>query len=140
MNDIHKYDSIINLTYQKSKNRPHMSKSDRAAQFGAFSALTGYKEAIIETGQLVDKWHEPDENTAKILNDKTKILLDNIDFQPTVKITYFDEISSSYIAYTGKLRHIDKTNKFFIMLDNTKINMKYIIKIESDAFSNQFDE
>ena len=37
---------IINLPHYKSKRRPQMPKSSRAAQFMPFSALSGYKESI----------------------------------------------------------------------------------------------
>lgn len=40
------YDDIIDKPYVKSKLRAHMSIKDRAAQFSAFAALTGYEDAI----------------------------------------------------------------------------------------------
>ena len=42
--DLHRYDHMINLPHFVSKNRKHMSLSDRAAQFAPFAALTGYEE------------------------------------------------------------------------------------------------
>lgn len=47
-----KYDDIINLPHYQSKTRPHMSVSERAAQFAPFAALTGYGDAIRETERL----------------------------------------------------------------------------------------
>lgn len=49
-----KYKDIINLPYHKSKKHPQMSIKDRAAQFGAFAALTGFEEDIEETGKQVE--------------------------------------------------------------------------------------
>ena len=49
-----KYDDIINLPYEKSKTHPHMSNSDRAAQFAPFAALTGFDDAIKESGRSVE--------------------------------------------------------------------------------------
>ena len=46
--DEHKYDDIIGLPHHQSKERPHMSLHDRAAQFAPFAALPGHKEAIEE--------------------------------------------------------------------------------------------
>ena len=40
------HDDIIDHPHYQSKTRPHMSLSDRAAQFAPFAALTGYEEAI----------------------------------------------------------------------------------------------
>lgn len=47
--DSHRYDDILFLPHPQSKNRPHMSLQDRAAQFAPFAALSGYEEAIEET-------------------------------------------------------------------------------------------
>lgn len=49
--DPHRYDDILLLPHPKSKNRPHMSLQDRAAQFAPFAALSGYEEAIEETAK-----------------------------------------------------------------------------------------
>lgn len=46
--DEHKYDDMIELPHHQSKERPHMSLHDRAAQFAPFAALPGHKEAIEE--------------------------------------------------------------------------------------------
>ena len=43
-----KYKRIIDLPRPKSRH-PHMSPSDRAAQFSPFAALTGHREAIYKT-------------------------------------------------------------------------------------------
>ena len=45
----HEYDDIIQLPHHQSSMRPHMSMQDRAAQFGAFAALTGHEAAVQET-------------------------------------------------------------------------------------------
>lgn len=59
----HKYDKIINLPHRQSKRRKHMSMSERAAQFGAFRALTGYEDEIAETARYTEKRAELDEYT-----------------------------------------------------------------------------
>lgn len=41
-----KYKDMYDMPYVKSKLRSHMSIQDRAAQFSAFAALTGYEDAI----------------------------------------------------------------------------------------------
>ena len=50
-----KYDDIINLPHPVSAAHPHMSLHDRAAQFAPFAALTGYDEAIDETGRTFNE-------------------------------------------------------------------------------------
>ena len=60
--DTHLYDDIINMKHHRSEKRPHMSITDRAAQFSSFSALTGYDEVIRETGQYVTEKMKQGEN------------------------------------------------------------------------------
>ena len=43
---IEEYKDIINLPHHISKKHPQMSLEARAAQFGAFAALTGYENEI----------------------------------------------------------------------------------------------
>ncbi|MBQ9339721.1 MAG: hypothetical protein IJS13_05250 [Paludibacteraceae bacterium] len=43
------YDDIINLPHHVSKTHKPMSMQSRAAQFGAFAALTGFDDAIERT-------------------------------------------------------------------------------------------
>lgn len=56
------YEDILNLPHHVSKTRPQMSMLDRAAQFSPFAALTGYDDAIKETGRLTDEKIEMDED------------------------------------------------------------------------------
>lgn len=43
------YDDILHVPHPTSKKHPRMPMSDRAAQFSAFAALSGFREAIEET-------------------------------------------------------------------------------------------
>ena len=49
-----KYSDIIHLPHPVSEKHPRMPMQDRAAQFPPFAALTGYEEAIYETGRLTE--------------------------------------------------------------------------------------
>lgn len=49
------YKDIIYLPHHVSSKRPQMPMLDRAAQFSPFAALTGYDDAIHETGRLTDE-------------------------------------------------------------------------------------
>lgn len=50
--DEHRYDDILYLPHHQSKERPHMSLHDRAAQFAPFAALTGHGAAVEETARI----------------------------------------------------------------------------------------
>ena len=47
-NSYEEYKDIIDLPHHVSKKHPQMSIEARAAQFGAFAALTGYEDEIEE--------------------------------------------------------------------------------------------
>lgn len=55
MSNIHDYSDIINKNRPVSKKHPQMSIEERAAQFAAFAALTGFDDAIDETKEKVNK-------------------------------------------------------------------------------------
>ena len=96
-----KYDDIINLPYEKSKTHPHMSNSDRAAQFAPFAALTGYEELIKETARVTEK---------KILiSSEKKLDISN-------KLEYISSL---------KENDVDITIIFFVK-DKTKSGGKYV--------------
>lgn len=48
------YDDIINLEHPSSAKHPRMPMADRAAQFSAFAALTGFDRMIDETEARVN--------------------------------------------------------------------------------------
>ncbi|MBR1736840.1 MAG: hypothetical protein IJ736_07470 [Firmicutes bacterium] len=58
MSDIHDYTDIIDFPHHISKFHPHMTMTERAAQFSPFAALTGHAQAISETEKLVSAEYE----------------------------------------------------------------------------------
>ena len=46
LQESHAYDDIINLPHHQSRQHPHMSRRQRAAQVMPFAALTGYGQVI----------------------------------------------------------------------------------------------
>ena len=69
-----KYSDIIHLSYQKSKQRPPMLNSHRAAQFAPFAALTGHDMAVREVARLTVDKIELDESSINKLNEKIQLL------------------------------------------------------------------
>ena len=83
----HRYDDIINLPHHQSVKHPHMSMTERAAQFSPFAALTGYEAVIAETGRLTGERVElTDERKEEI--DRT--LNELLDLGRPAVITYFE--------------------------------------------------
>lgn len=133
------YEDIINLPHYVSSKRPQMSRIDRAAQFAPFAALTGHDEAIKETARLTDAKIELDESTLSILNDKLQIILDNLDTEPAVTVTYFKadtkKAGGAYIDHTGIVKRIDDYERTVIFTDKTVICIENIFAIDGELFN-----
>jgi len=136
------YEDIINLTHHVSKTRPQMSMLDRAAQFSPFAALTGYDAAIKETGRLTDEKIELDEDRKAVLDMKQAYLIEMIDEQPEISITYFlpdtKKSGGAYVTVTGNLKRFDEFEHLLFLTDGKKIPMDDIADIESDLFRGMF--
>lgn len=132
------YEDIINLPHHVSRTRPQMSMLDRAAQFSPFAALTGYDAAIKETGRLTDEKIELDEDTKAALDMKQAYLVEVIDEQPEISITYFlpdtKKSGGEYVTVTGNLKRFDEYERLLILTDGKKIPMDDIADIECDLF------
>ena len=137
------YEDIINLPHHVSKTRPKMSMLDRAAQFSPFAALTGYDDAIKETGRLTDEKIEMDEDRKAALDMKQAYLIEMIDEQPEISITYFlpdaKKSGGAYVTVTGNLKRFDEYERLLILTDGKKIPMDDIADIESDLFRGMFE-
>ena len=134
-----KYDEIMGLPHHVSKTRPQMPMSDRAAQFAPFAALTGYDSAIKETGRLTDERIELDEDAQTALNVKYQFLMDALDEEPEIKITYFkpDErkTGGEYVSAIGAVKKVDDFERMITMQDGTRIPMDDVLSIDGELFS-----
>ena len=132
------YEDIINRPHHVSKARPQMSELERAAQFAPFAALTGYDSAIKETGRLTDERIELDEGALTALNMRYQLLMDALDEEPEVEITYFkpDErkAGGAYVTATGAVIKVDDFERLITMQDGTMIPMDDILSIDGELF------
>lgn len=132
------YEDIINLPHHVSPKRPQMSMQDRAAQFSSFAALTGYEDAIKETGRLTDVKIELSDEDRELLDQKQQYLQEHIGDRPEITITYFvpDEKKSggAYISISGRMKRVDEYARQFVLTDGKKIPLDDIIDIRSDCF------
>lgn len=132
------YEDIIYLPHHVSSKRPQMSMSDRAAQFSPFAALTGYDDAIQETGRLTEQKIELDEETMEKLDERFQILQEHLCEQPEVRFTYFkpDErkAGGAYLTVSGVARKIKLYEREILLQDGTIIPVDDILKMESPIF------
>ena len=132
------YEDIIHLPHHVSSKRPQMSMLDRAAQFSPFAALTGYDDAIQETGRLTEQKIELDEETLEKLDERFQILQEHLGEQPEVQFTYFksDERKEggAYLTASGVVRKIKLYEREILLQDGTIIPVDDILKMESFIF------
>ena len=133
-----KYDDMIYLPNPTPTCKPRMSLHDRAAQFSPFAALTGYEDAVEETARLTDTRLELSEDMKTILNEKMQMIVDNLDSEPIVTITYFvpdkKKSGGAYVDATGVVKEIDEYERCIVMTDKKKIPIEQIRAIESELF------
>lgn len=133
-----KYDDIINLPHHVSKTRPQMSMHDRAAQFSAFAALSGYDDTVKETARLTDSKIELTEEEITDLNLKIQVLKEYADTKPFLFIEYFvpdkKKSGGSYVTVTGNFRRIDEYSGNVILTSGEEIHLSDIYSIEGDVF------
>lgn len=132
--DEHRYDDIINLPHHQSKERAHMSRHDRAAQFAPFAALSGHEEAIEETARLTDEKIILDESAIEKINEKLYEISQHLSEKWNVSITYFkpdrQKSGGAYLTDVGTVKKIDEIEKLVLMDSGMKIKMEQIVGIE----------
>lgn len=132
------YDDIIDVEYPFDLGHPRMSLYDRSSQFMPFSALVGYKEAVLETARITSDRIILDEEAKEILDNKLNIIRENINLKPNVNVTYFvpDKVKTggSYVNVLGCVKKID-LYKSVVYIGDKKISIDNIIDIEGNIFN-----
>lgn len=134
-----KYDDIINLEHPTSSRHPRMSSVERAAQFSAFAALTGYEDIISETGRLTDARPELDEEELRRLDEALNLIQEKLSSRPLVKGLRFvpDRYKSGghMEAFEGHVKNIDFGTNTLILSKDISIPLQDICELTVHAFS-----
>lgn len=132
------YDDILHLPHPTSKRHPRMPIVDRAAQFSPFAALTGHRAAIEETARVTDHRIELDEDAREQLDQKLRLLMERINEQPEITVTWFSpnekKAGGQYRTATGKLKRIDTQESRLILTDGNQIPLEDLLEIRSESF------
>lgn len=130
-----KYESIIALPHPEPKKHPRMSRESRAAQFAPYSALSGYEDAVEETGRRTDKKPVIDESEKEIINARLLLAAEAAE-NMRVKITYFvpDERKSggACITVCGSIGRTDEIKREITLTNGRIIPVDEIIAVEED--------
>ena len=132
------YEDIVNLPPHISKRHPQPSMMDRAARFAPFAAITGFEEMVLEEARVTEKRIDLDEGALALLNEKLNMILEFLDEEPEVTITYFEpdkrKAGGAYTSTTGIVKRIDEYEQIVLLTDGRKIEINCIYEIESDLF------
>ena len=136
--DPHRYDDIIDLPRFISKGRKHMSNYDRAAQFAPFDALTGYDEAIEETGRTTENEVVLGESEMQILDHRFAILCQHIGKMPMIRVRYFEpdmyKDGGSYLEDEIVVKKIDMTKRELISTEKKHYDLDNIVSLDGSIF------
>lgn len=128
------YDDIKHLTRPQYDDLHPMSLHDRAAQFSPFAALVGYDDAVAETARLTDSRAILTEDETSELNANLNRLLDSLDEQPQINVTYFvpDEKKSGgkYVEKLGVVRIYDTYANELVFTDGVRIAVTDMAKLD----------
>jgi hypothetical protein len=128
------YGDIIGLPAHKSKKRPPMSLSNRAAQFAPFSALVGHKEIINETARQTGQKTELEEDAINRLNRMLRVIQEEHLNQSEVAITYFvpdgKKDGGAYIRLQGIVKKINQIERYLVMIDGAEVPLDDIFQVE----------
>ena len=128
------YDDIKHLTRPQYDDLHPMSMHDRAAQFSPFAALVGYGDAVAETARLTASRAELTEDETLELNANLNRLLDSLDEQQQISVTYFvpDEKKSGgkYVEKLGVVRIFDSYSQELVFTDGVRIAVADMAKLD----------
>jgi hypothetical protein len=129
----HQYDDIIRLQRPDCGRRARMSLYDRAAQFSPFAALTGFDDAIAETGRQTQDRIELDRDALDRLDEQMQGLLEVLDSQPEAEVVWFryDErkAGGSYVTTTGHVKKVDTYLERMIFTDGRSIPLGEVLSV-----------
>ena len=132
------YEDIINLPHHVSSTRPRMPMADRAAQFSSFQALSGYGDAVKETARLTGQRIELDESAKAVLDEKLRLLAEEIEERPEAAITYFlpdkKKAGGEYVTAAGRVKKLDAAAQELVMVNGQTIPIADIVEAESRLF------
>lgn len=129
-----KYDDIIALSRPVSKTHPPMPRSERAAQFSSFAALSGYEDAVEESARLTETRAELDRDALAALDETIRALAADIDARPEAVIRFFvpDEKKAGgrYETVRGRVKKIDACAFLLVLEEGKKIPLGDVVSIE----------
>ena len=135
------YSDIINLPHHVSKDRPHLTMHQRAAQFSPFAALVGYSDVIDEIERATTPERELSEDEKAELDRRIAIIAAHLSDDSIVTVEYFVPDSrkdgGEYRVKTGKVERISQAKRV-VVVGGESIRVNRIVRIEGELFAGEF--
>lgn len=132
------YADIIDLPHHEPKTRMRMPRSNRAASFSPFAALSGYDDAVKETARLTDTQIEIGEDAKIALNERLRIAMEQTENHPVITVTYFvadsRKAGGAYVKHTGVIKKIDECERKVIFRDQMVIPIDCIYEMDGEIY------
>ena len=133
-----RYDDMLDLPRPAMPRAKPLTGLERAAQFSPFAALAGYEAAIREAARLTEPAVELAEDGAAALDEKLRLLVENLPRRPEVTVTWFepDEKKAGGAVRTarGRLRRLDEAAGALVLEDGRRIPLKGVLALDSELF------
>ena len=126
LENLHRYDDIIDLPHHRSTKHRHMSNLERAVQFMPFAALKGYYDLIRERERVAEPKRELTDEQALELSRK----LSQLKRREMACIVHYD--GEAYVTARGLVSDIDLAARTVTVV-RTRIPFDDIADIRTDA-------
>ena len=137
----HRYTQILHHPRPVSQQRLPMPVRDRAAQFAPFAALTGFDDAIGETGRVVEQPIILAQDALEELDAAIRKIQDTIETQPEAEVVWFrpDSRKAGGCIHSarGRVKQVDIPGQLLLFADGRSVPLKEItsIRLEEEYLS-----
>lgn len=132
------YSDIIDLPHHVSTRHPHMSRVDRAAQFGSFDPLKDYKDSLAEEKRQTEERPELSDEDLARLNEAVRKLAEQTSgdtpAHPKVTLTIFipddKKTGGSIKTTTGHVRTVNEELRYIVLENGRRYPFRDLLRIE----------
>ena len=128
-----RYTQILHHPRPVSQQRLPMPVRDRAAQFAPFAALTGFDDAIGETGRVVEQPIILAQDALEELDAAIRKIQDTIETQPEAEVVWFRPDSRKaggrIHSARGRVKQVDIPSQLLLFADGKSVPLKEITSI-----------
>ena len=129
-----KYMAIIAAERPVTDNHKRMANIDRAAQFAAFAALTGYGDSVEETARFTDARPELLEDEKSVIDARLRAVKANLAASPRVGLTVFlpdpRKPGGRLKEIIARVRAINENEGAVVFEDGSSVKIDDIVRID----------